>query len=134
MTPDPAALAATHAAANQVDRAWATEEFAELLQSGAVLTGDGRSFVLGRIIAGEGEVLTLATHPDHQRKGLAQAALEAFCRQCDAVFLEVAADNLPARALYQKAGFQQVGTRPDYYKRANQPAVDALVLQRKAAG
>ncbi|MEY1554553.1 GNAT family N-acetyltransferase [Yoonia sp. R2331] len=130
----PADLAATHAAANQVDRAWTATEFQDLLAAGATLTGDARSFVLGRIIAGEGEVLTLATHPDHQRKGLARAALAAFCATCDTVFLEVAADNAAALALYRSAGFAQVGKRAGYYKRPNHTPVDALVLQYKAAG
>ena len=38
-----------------------------LPQTGVILCGDAKSFVLGRVIAGEAEVLTLATHPDHQR-------------------------------------------------------------------
>ena len=133
MTTTPAALAQTHAAANAVDRAWSEVEFADLLKSGAVLFGDARSFLLGRIIAGEGEVLTLATHPDHRRQGLAQAILSAFCAQCSDVFLEVAADNSAAIALYHRSGFEQVGTRTNYYARPNHTHVDALVLRRKSA-
>ena len=35
------------------------------------------------------------------------------------MFLEVAVDNLPAQQLYLEHGFEQVGTRPDYYHRQN---------------
>lgn len=124
----PQALADTHRAANTVDRGWSAQEFESLLASGAVIYGDARSFVLARCVAGEGEVLTLATHPDHRRKGLARAALAAFCADCDAVVLDVAADNAPALALYRSLGFDQVGRRPGYYRRSD-TAVDALILR-----
>lgn len=123
-----AQLAQTHAAANQVDRHWSADEFAALLAGGAVLTGDARSFVLGQVIAGEGEVLTLATHPDHRRQGLARTALHQFCAACETVVLEVAADNSAAGALYQSLGFVEVGRRVSYYRRAT-GAVDALILR-----
>lgn len=125
-----AQLAQTHAAANQVDRHWSAEEFAALISGGAVLIGDARSFVLGQIIAGEGEVLTLATHPRHQRQGLARAVLNQFCATCETMVLEVAADNTAARALYQSLGFVEVGRRAGYYRRAA-GAVDALVQRRE---
>ena len=35
------------------------------------------------------------------------------------MLLEVAVDNLPAQQLYLEHGFEQVGTRPDYYHRQN---------------
>jgi ribosomal-protein-alanine N-acetyltransferase len=42
------------------------------------------------------------------------------------MFLEVAADNTAARALYAAAGYQQVGQRRGYYA----GGIDALVLAR----
>ena len=125
---NPTDLAATHAAANTVDRAWSAQEFSSLLAADTVLFGDARSFVLGRIVAGEGEVLTLATHPDHQRLGLARAALTAFCAACDTVVLEVADDNSAACALYASLGFAEVGRRKGYYRRKT-GAADALILR-----
>ena len=131
----PAALAATHAAAFVTDRPWSSDEFADLLRNGAKLTGDAACFVLGRVIADEAEILTVATHPDHQRKGLARQRLSQFHHDVSAagagtVFLEVAADNTAAIALYQGAGYVKVGQRPRYYARNDCAAVDALVLRR----
>lgn len=47
----------------------------------------------------------------------------------EACFLEVAADNAAALALYKAAGFQTAGLRPRYYKRAG-GEIDALVMRR----
>jgi ribosomal-protein-alanine N-acetyltransferase len=127
----PAALAATHLASTIAPRAWSAAEFAALLADPAVLaTGDARAFALGRLVLDEAEVLTLATHPSHRRQGLARAALAALLAALAArgalrVFLEVAADNDGALALYQAAGFRQAGRRRGYYG-----GTDALVLVR----
>jgi len=130
----PAALAATHAAAFTGDRPWSAEEFAALLSlAGMILTGDARSFILGRVTLDEAEILTIATRPDARRQGLARARLAQFEDAAEiagatSVFLEVAADNNPALALYQTSGYAQVGRRRGYYHRANAAPADALVL------
>ena len=129
----PADLAGTHAAANTVDRPWQASEFADLLSGpGVILTGDTRAFALGRLIVGELEVLTVATHPDHLRRGLARIAVQALMARAepDRTFLEVAEDNVAARALYAGLGFAPIGRRRAYYHRATGPSVDALVLSR----
>jgi ribosomal-protein-alanine N-acetyltransferase len=45
-------------------------------------------------------------------------------------FLEVAADNAGAIALYDASGFEAAGRRAGYYARQEGPAADALVLRR----
>jgi [ribosomal protein S18]-alanine N-acetyltransferase len=135
-TPTPACMAAVHAAAYRLDRPWSLDEFTSLAASPHGLAlGDARGFVLARIIADEAEVLTIATHPDHRRKGLALALLDRFhqaarARGAETAFLEVAADNAPARALYHAAGYRPAGLRRAYYARAGAGAVDALILRR----
>lgn len=94
------------------------------------------AFVMGRSVAGETELLSIATHPDHRRQGLAQALLIAFDEKArsDAsttIFLEVAAQNTSARALYKKHGFAQVGQRRNYYQHPDGSRQDALVLSKK---
>lgn len=132
----PQALAALHAAAFPDARPWSAREFGDLLAaSGTRLHGDARGFLLGRIVADEAEILLLATHPDHRRQGIAAANIAAFhaaARDAGArrIFLEVAADNAPARAAYAAAGFLESGRRRGYYPRASGPAADALVLAR----
>ncbi len=130
-------MAQTHAAAYSLDRAWSLAEFQSLTDSPHVLAlGDARAFLLVRIIADEAEILTIATHPAHRRQGLARALLEQFHKAAQQrgaahAFLEVAADNLPARALYQAAGYTQIGQRRAYYARTGGKAADALILQRR---
>jgi [ribosomal protein S18]-alanine N-acetyltransferase len=46
------------------------------------------------------------------------------------VFLEVDEDNMPARRLYQRAGFHEVGRRSGYYPQGAAKAATALVLRR----
>lgn len=135
-TPDPATMAAVHAAAYRLDRPWTLAEFQSLTASPHVFAlGDARAFVLARVIADEAEVLTIATHPDHRRKGLARALLGRFheaarLRGATGAFLEVAADNAAALALYLSEGYRQSGQRRAYYHRAEGPAADALLLVR----
>ncbi len=90
-----------------------------------------RGFILCRVAGDEAEVLTLLVLPPYRRRGLAKELLAGAidaARQAGAtvLFLEVAADNDRARALYSSEGFEQVGCRPRYYGNA----VDALVMKR----
>jgi ribosomal-protein-alanine N-acetyltransferase len=134
MTPE--TLARTHAAAFTDSRPWTAQEFAGLLDTaGVILMGDARSFLLGRLIADEAEVLTIATDPNFRRQGLAQGCLDAFLdalrkQQAASVFLEVADDNEPAKILYLNNKFHEVGNRPNYYARPDGMKVAALVLRR----
>lgn len=132
----PGILAAIHADANQSERPWTTAEFAALIaQSGVILVGDARSFVLGRVTLDEAEILTVATLRAHQRQGLARGALKAFhdsarAQGAVASFLEVAETNAPARGLYAALGYAQVGRRPGYYDHGPGPRIAALVLRK----
>jgi ribosomal-protein-alanine N-acetyltransferase len=69
----------------------------------------------------EAHIVTLATHPDWRRHGLAEWLLLemlALARRKDAqtVTLEVRAHNQAAQHLYQKLGFVEVGVRKRYYR------------------
>ncbi len=86
-------------------------------------------------LGGECEILALGVDPRRRRAGTGSALLDAICdetarRGGHSVFLEVAADNEAARALYAGRDFVQIGRRPNYYRRENGP-VDALVLRCK---
>lgn len=125
-------LADLHAEA--FDAPWSAEAFADLLgQAGVVLEGETDGFILIRTVADEAEILTLAVRPAARRQGLGGrlvgvASDRAASLGARRMFLEVAEDNAPARALYGSLGFQAAGRRPRYYPRADGPAVDALVL------
>jgi [ribosomal protein S18]-alanine N-acetyltransferase len=135
---DAAAMAQTHATA--FDSPWSAEDilrFAEEPGGFALVAEAGRGmagFILCRVMAGEAEVLTLAVRPEHRRRGVARALVEAAmtlaARTAEAMFLEVAEDNPGALALYQGSGFSSVGRRAGYYGRAGAAAVDAVVMRR----
>ena len=125
-------LADLHAEA--FDAPWPASAFTDLLgQAGVVLEGDKDGFILIRTVADEAEILTLAVRSSARRQGLGARLVRAATDRAAAsgatrLFLEVAEDNTPARALYDALGFEAAGRRPRYYPRAEGPAVDALLL------
>jgi [ribosomal protein S18]-alanine N-acetyltransferase len=133
-----ASLAAIHE--RSLEAAWSADDIAALIDAPggfALAVSDERGprgFLLGRAVAGEAEVLTLAVEPELRRQGLARALLEAAMgvartAGAEAMFLEVAADNTAAISLYEDAQFRRVGARPGYYPRAS-GAIEALVMRR----
>lgn len=130
MTPD--ALATIHRAAFTTDRPWSATEFSNLLDNRFTeLITDPNGFAVTRTIAGETELLTLAVDPAFQRQGIARRLLSNWLNRATArAFLEVAADNAPAIALYNELGFCVISTRKAYYMRKNTKPADAIVMQR----
>ncbi|HLK24613.1 MAG TPA: GNAT family N-acetyltransferase [Caulobacteraceae bacterium] len=131
-------MAAAHALS--FDTPWSAADIAALLASPGVFGlivrhgAEVAGFALGRAVAGEAELLTLAVAPSRRRQGLGAALVEAVAARAVAagamrLFLEVAADNAAALALYEGAGFAPVGRREAYYRRAD-GAAHALVLAR----
>ncbi len=118
MTPE--TLAETHAAAFG-GTGWPAADFARYLDDATTtIFGDATCFVVFRIMGPEAEILTLATHPDVQGRGLATAMLRAALdalrdRGVEDVFLDVAETNLAAIALYNRTGFIAFSHRAQYY-------------------
>lgn len=134
MTPDD--LARLHAACFTLPRPWSSAAFAGLLASpGVFCLGDATGFLLGRTIADEAEILTLAVDPGDRRRGIGRALVATFAREAKRrgatrAFLEVAATNDAAIGLYEAAGFVRSGVRRGYFRAAGTDPVDALVLSR----
>jgi len=85
---------------------------------------------MGRVAAGEAEVLTLAVHPAARRAGFGAALMRALMAEAarrggSELFLEVSAGNAAARALYAGLGASVAGRRRRYYPDGS----DALVLR-----
>ena len=135
MTPE--ALAALHVRAFTTPRPWSAGEFAGFLADPMVfllVEGDA-GFLLGRVVAGEAELLTVAVAPEARGRGLGQRLVSRFVYQArlrgaEVAFLEVAEDNAPARAVYSRGGFTETGRRRGYYRTPQGQPVDALVMQR----
>ncbi|MCT2539410.1 GNAT family N-acetyltransferase [Sedimentimonas flavescens] len=130
----PAELATLHARCFTTPRPWGEAEFAELLASRfCFLLIEPEGFVLGRVIAGEAELLTLAVAPEARRHGSGRKLVERFAetatqRGADAAFLEVSAENAPARALYAQAGWTESGRRKGYYRTPEGCHIDAVIM------
>lgn len=129
MTPE--ALAALHARCFSVPRPWGATEFQELsTMSGVFLLGCAGGFLMGRVVADEAELLTLAVAPENRRRGLGSRLVAGFATRAHDLgarraFLEVAADNEGAKALYTAYGWREAGRRRNYYA----PGLDAIVMQ-----
>ncbi len=136
---DAAAIAALHGACFQ--RGWSEDEVYRLLiennvvahramigaMTGATMTG----FILSRLAAGEAEILSIGIARKLRGRGFARPLLDLNLRRlaglgARTVFLEVDENNKPARALYRRAGFADVGRRNSYY----QSGAAALILRR----
>ena len=88
-------------------------------------------YIGSQTVPPESDVMNVAVHPDHRRKGIAQALVTALWEALkeqgnERLTLEVRASNAPAIALYEKMGFTQVGLRRNYYRN---PKEDACILQ-----
>jgi ribosomal-protein-alanine N-acetyltransferase len=133
MTPE--RMAVLHRAAFLSERPWSATEFRDLLTNKFVQSyHDVNGFALARTVAGESELLTLAVDPLSQRQGIGRlltlAWLDSITDNTESAFLEVAADNDAARALYASLGFTEVARRSAYYARKNATAADAIVMRR----
>ena len=89
-------------------------------------------YIGSQTVPDESDVMNVAVHPDFRRRGIAEALVMALCaalkeRGSVSLTLEVRASNNPARALYEKLGFEHVGKRPNYYRN---PKEDALILRK----
>ncbi|MDP9137951.1 MAG: tRNA (adenosine(37)-N6)-threonylcarbamoyltransferase complex dimerization subunit type 1 TsaB [Pseudomonadota bacterium] len=131
-------LAAMHAEC--FTESWDEAAFARLMAmpgAGSYLAYDRRrepaGFMLVRQAADEGEILTIGTRPAHRRRGIASILLAHATERMRGsgvrkLFIEVAASNAAARALYARAGFAVQGARPAYYAVPGGDSADAVVM------
>ena len=124
---DAAAMSQIHKQAFPVS--WPEEEMKSHIQKDICLGICGgisaplEAFLLVRTAVDQGDVLTIATHPDHRRKGHARALLKAAETTLkesgvSILYLDVSEKNKGALALYRNCDFKAVGRRPAYYRTA----------------
>ena len=90
-------------------------------------------YVGSQSVMGWADMMNIAVDPAYRRQGVAQGLVERLVaalveNDVTCLTLEVRASNEPAKALYGKLGFQQVGCRPNYYRN---PKEDALILRKE---
>ena len=131
-------MATLHAAC--FDDAWSTQEFQDLLILPTVFGFVVQSmdeiggFILCQATSDECEILTIGVLSQWRRQGLADRMLQGLVIKVQEIgarkiFLEVAADNVAAKALYQAEGFKEVGRRSGYYP-GLKGRIDALILAK----
>jgi [ribosomal protein S18]-alanine N-acetyltransferase len=132
-------LAQLHAAS--FHRGWGEAEFEDMLSQRNTLVHRLRlrskfiGFAVSRIAADEAEILSIAIASGHRGRGLSRQLLVTHLghlagRGVRTVFLEVEENNLPARRLYDRAGFAVAGRRERYYREAGGEQLNALVMRR----
>lgn len=105
---------------------WSAGIFRDCLKAGytgRLLRLDDRIVGYGilQIAAGEAHLLNLCVDAGCQHRGFARYLLEylialAVAQGAKMMFLEVRPSNPRAVRLYEQAGFNEIGTRPGYYK------------------
>ncbi|HEX5961894.1 MAG TPA: ribosomal protein S18-alanine N-acetyltransferase [Rhodanobacteraceae bacterium] len=100
---------------------WVLEEGGAVIGYGILSTG-----------AGEAHILNVCVAPLHQGRGHGAHLLKrlldlARWHRVERVFLEVRPSNRLAHAMYERAGFNEVGRRPGYYP-ARRGREDAIVM------
>jgi ribosomal-protein-alanine acetyltransferase len=144
---DLALLAALHAEIFKApwDQPWSAQSFAEILAMpgahGWLMTSGGTpiGFLLARFILDEGEILLTGIVPAAQRRGHAGRLMRTLIESArtagiGALFLEHAAGNAAAAALYGRFGFSRIGRRRAYYERRGGGREDAITLRCTLAG
>jgi ribosomal-protein-alanine N-acetyltransferase len=92
-------------------------------------------FVVGRLVAGgemeirtDAEIYNIAVVDRRQREGCGQKLLDSFLQTATQngaahVWLEVRESNAKAIAFYQRNGFKQIKTRPNFYQDPREAAI-----------
>jgi len=86
------------------------------------------------VTAGESHILNLSIGKNNQRQGFGRQFIEflvdeARARDAQTMLLEVRPSNTPAINCYNAAGFNEIGSRKDYYP-ASGGREDALLFAR----
>ena len=104
---------------------WSTGVFKDCLRVGyscwVLLVGPRiQGYGIMSVAAGESHILNLCTRPRAQGRGHGESLLRLLCavardEGAKSTLLEVRPSNDVAIRLYERNGFQRVGTRRDYY-------------------
>ena len=112
---------------------WTSGQYDKFVDGGIVLVAEeaGRlcGFLCAKAIAGDWELENVAVAAEFLRRGIANKLLRELIRHAQneaasAILLEVRELNLPARRLYEKHGFRELGRRRGYYV---DPVEDAIL-------
>lgn len=122
---------------------WSDGIFRDCLRAGYLcervsIAGELAGYAILQTGANEAHILNLCIDKPWQRQGYARLLLEHLVGRAgeagaNVVFLEVRPSNPRAMALYQQAGFNEIGLRKNYYDGAK-GREDAIVMARSIVG
>jgi [ribosomal protein S18]-alanine N-acetyltransferase len=133
----PAILAIERQAAGAAH--WTPEQYTQLVEGGIVLAaeeaGQMCGFLCAKAIMPEWEIENVVVAAGFLRCGIANKLLRELIHRAQseaagAILLEVRESNLPARRLYEKHSFCEVGRRPGYY---GDPVEDGILYALRFA-
>ena len=115
--------------------AWSERAVSDCIMRGgmcfvAVSDGELVAYVIGVLIAPEGEIYRVAVAPEKRRRGIGYRLLDYSVktergRGLETLFLEVRSQNTAARSLYKAYGFEEISIRKNYYR---DPTDDAVIM------
>lgn len=118
---------------------WSENSFREALENPLMHfrcaeneAGEICGYSLMMVFDEDGEIMSIASSPDHRREGIGKLLLSRMiseAAECGAknIYLEVRFSNNPAITLYVSNEFKKIGIRKNYYRL---PREDALVMRR----
>lgn len=116
---------------------WTSEQLASQLTDNmhiclAAVDGEGRTvgYVGLMYVLDEGYISNVAVAPAHRREGIGGMLLDTLRERAEEkglafLTLEVRQTNEPAKSLYKKHGYVEVGLRKGYYTK---PTEDAILM------
>lgn len=116
---------------------WTSEQLASQLTDNmhiclAAVDGEGRTvgYVGLMYVLDEGYISNVAVAPAHRREGIGGMLLDTLRERAEEkglafLTLEVRQTNEPAKSLYKKHGYVEVGLRKGYYAK---PTEDAILM------
>lgn len=102
-------------------------------------SGEPVAFSLAWSVADELQLLDMASHPEHRRKGHGRALLSELLRYAQRehkrlLLLEVRQSNEPAIRLYRSLGFETTGVRRGYYSDTGEDALEMRITFDPSSG
>ena len=98
----------------------------------AITKNEVSGYIGANNVLGEVYINNIAVFYNYRGIGIGEALLRHLIdvskkENCDLVTLEVRVSNTPARKLYEKSGFKEVGVRKNFY---DQPKEDGIIYTK----
>ena len=117
---------------------WSAKGFEESLELKysrfyvAVVNEEVAGYVGTYFMGDEVDITNIAVEQMYRRRGLADKLIEAVLEysksvEATAINLEVRPSNTPARSLYKKYGFEELGIRKNFYTK---PVEDGIIMRK----